>query len=51
MVLMALTTASRAEVDWITEGVGRLFPQEWEAFNAASGRRPDEESSRPTLAD
>lgn len=42
MVLMAVTTTSRAEVDWITEGVGRLFPREWEAFRAASGRRPDE---------
>jgi len=42
MVLMAVTTTSRAEVDWITEGVGRLFPKEWESFNAASHRRPDE---------
>ncbi|WP_153772139.1 prolyl aminopeptidase [Labrenzia sp. CE80] len=42
IVLMAVTTTSRAEVDWITEGVGRFFPQEWEAFNAASGRTPDE---------
>lgn len=42
MVLMAVTTTSRAEVEWITEGVGRLFPQEWEAFEAASARRPDE---------
>lgn len=42
LVLMAVTTTSRDEVNWITEGVGRLFPQEWEAFNAASRRRPDE---------
>ncbi len=42
MVLMAVTTTSRAEVDWITEGIGRLFPQEWETFDAASGRGPDE---------
>lgn len=42
MVLMAVTTTSRAEVDWITEGVGRLFPKEWEDFNAASHRRPGE---------
>ncbi|MDR6103353.1 proline iminopeptidase [Agrobacterium larrymoorei] len=42
MVLMAVTTTSRAEIDWITEGVGRLFPKEWEAFEAASGRRPGE---------
>lgn len=42
MVLMAVTTTSRDEIEWITEGVGRLFPKEWEAFNAASGRRPVE---------
>lgn len=42
MVLMAVTTTSRAEVEWITEGVGRLFPEAWEAFDAASHRRPDE---------
>jgi proline iminopeptidase len=39
LVLMAVTTTSRAEVDWITEGVGRLFPEEWEAFKNASHRR------------
>jgi len=42
MVLMAVTTTSRAEVDWITEGVGRLFPQEWEAFETAARRKPEE---------
>lgn len=40
LVLAAVTTTSRAEVDWITESVGRIFPREWEAFEAASGRRP-----------
>lgn len=40
IVLIAVTTTSRAEVDWITESVGRIFPQEWEAFAKASGRRP-----------
>ena len=42
LVLMAVTTTSRSEVDWITEGIGRLFPDEWEAFRAASDHLPNE---------
>ena len=42
LVLLAVTTTSREEVDWITEGVGRYFPEEWEQFAAASRRRPGE---------
>ncbi|OIH94335.1 alpha/beta fold hydrolase [Curtobacterium sp. MCBA15_001] len=42
LALMAVTTTSRAEVDWITEGVGRLFPEDWDRFERASGRRPGE---------
>ncbi|MBZ5761029.1 MULTISPECIES: prolyl aminopeptidase [Rhizobium] len=38
LVLMAVTTTSRAEVDWITEGVGCLFPEAWDQFERASGR-------------
>lgn len=38
LALMAVTTRSREEVDWITEGVGRVFPAEWAAFERASGR-------------
>ncbi|QOR70688.1 alpha/beta fold hydrolase [Ruania alkalisoli] len=34
IVLFAVTTTSRAEVDWITEGVGRVFPEEWERYAA-----------------
>jgi proline iminopeptidase len=30
-----VTTTSRREVEWITEGVGRIFPREWERFAAA----------------
>lgn len=40
LVLIAVTSTSREEVDWITESVGRIFPREWDAFAAASGRRP-----------
>ena len=35
LVLGLVTTTSRPEVQWITEGVGRIFPQEWDKF--ASG--------------
>ena len=40
LVLFAVTTTSAAEVEWITESVGRVFPREWEQFEAASGRGP-----------
>jgi proline iminopeptidase len=32
LVLALVTTTSRREVEWITEGVGRIFPQEWDRF-------------------
>ena len=40
LALMAVTTTSREEVEWITEAVGRIFPHEWDAFAASSGRAP-----------
>lgn len=36
LVLMAVTTGSREEIDWITHGIGRVFPEAWEAFAAAA---------------
>jgi proline iminopeptidase len=39
LILAAVTTTSRAEVRWITEGMRQVFPEAWEAFAAASGRR------------
>jgi len=42
LILAAVTTTGRAEVDWITETVGRLFPEAWTRFDAHSGRRPGE---------
>jgi len=42
MVLVAVTTTSRAEVDWLTEAVGRVFPEAWQRFADASGRREGE---------
>ena len=35
MVLGLVTTTSEREVEWLTEGVGRLFPQQWERFAEA----------------
>lgn len=42
LVLVAVTTTSREEVDWITEGAGRIFPEAWQRFEQASSRRDDE---------
>ncbi|PQZ50203.1 prolyl aminopeptidase [Ochrobactrum sp. MYb15] len=42
MVLVAVTTTSRSEVNWITEGVGNLFPEAWDEFEKASLRRDGE---------
>jgi len=35
LVLALVTTTSRREVEWITRGVGRIFPKEWERFATA----------------
>jgi proline iminopeptidase len=35
LVLAAVTTTSSREVQWVTEDVGRLFPEEWERFAGA----------------
>ncbi|AJC21069.1 prolyl aminopeptidase [Pandoraea pulmonicola] len=42
LVLMAVTTTSRSEVDWLTEGVGRIFPEAWEAFRLGARAHPGE---------
>ncbi len=39
LVLGFVTTTSRREVQWITEDVGRIFPQEWERFAGAVPER------------
>jgi proline iminopeptidase len=33
LVLGLVTTTSRREVAWLTEGVGRLFPEQWARFS------------------
>jgi proline iminopeptidase len=35
LVLALVGTTSRREVEWITRGVGRIFPREWNRFAAA----------------
>lgn len=36
LVLTAVTSGSREEIDWITTGVGAIFPEAWEQFAAAA---------------
>jgi proline iminopeptidase len=34
IVLVAVTTTRRSEIDWLYRGVGRFFPEAWERFRA-----------------
>lgn len=38
VVLFAVTSTSRREVDWITEGIGAVYPEAWDAFAAVAER-------------
>lgn len=42
LVLVAVTTGAREEIDWITDGVGAIFPEAWSRFGsvARDGERP-----------
>ena len=42
LVLAAVTTTSRTEVTWITETVGRFFPEAWSEFEQRANRRAGE---------
>ncbi|UZX02104.1 alpha/beta fold hydrolase [Arthrobacter sp. CDRTa11] len=42
LALVAVTTTSRAEVQWITEGVGTVFPEAWTEFAANAAAQPGE---------
>ncbi len=42
IVLAAVTTTTCAEVKWITEDMGRIFPKEWDQFVAAIHPKHDE---------
>ena len=39
IVLAAVTTTSRAEVTWITETIGCIFPEAWSEFEQIANRR------------
>lgn len=47
LVLTAVGLTTNAYVEWITDGVGMLFPQQWERFETASHRQPGQRSSMP----
>lgn len=38
IVLFAVTTTSRQEVDWISEGVGKIIPEAWNRFASHAER-------------
>lgn len=40
LILVAVTTTTASEVEWITDAMGRVFPREWERFEAAAHRKP-----------
>ena len=42
VALMAATTTTASEVEWITESMGRIFPEAWRTFAHASGARAGE---------
>lgn len=41
LVLSAVTTTRRVEIDWLYRGVGRFFPEAWDRFRAFAGVGPD----------
>ncbi|GGC81965.1 proline iminopeptidase [Tersicoccus solisilvae] len=42
VALVAVTTTSTAKVAWITEAMGRIFPEEWQRYAEAVPRRRGE---------
>ena len=42
IALVAVTSTSRDEVQWITEDVGRIFPEAWNEFSKAAHANPGE---------
>jgi len=47
IVLTAVTTGARSEIDWITEGVGAIFPEAWATLAADVPRAPASSSTTP----
>jgi proline iminopeptidase len=42
IALVAVTNTSTEEVEWITQAMGRIFPEDWDRFAAAVARRSGE---------
>jgi proline iminopeptidase len=40
VVISAVTTTRRSEIDWLYRGVGRFFPEQWERFLAGAPGTP-----------
>ncbi|NJP71800.1 prolyl aminopeptidase [Streptomyces sp. C1-2] len=40
IVIPAVTTTRRSEIDWLYRGVGRFFPEQWERFLAGAPGTP-----------
>ena len=38
IMLSAISTTRRSEIDWLYRGAGRFFPEEWERFRDGSAR-------------
>ncbi|HEX8869366.1 MAG TPA: prolyl aminopeptidase [Lentzea sp.] len=41
MILIAITTSSKRELDWLYKGVSRFFPEAWHRYSAHVGHAPD----------
>ncbi len=52
IVLFAVTTTSREEVQWITEMVGRIFPEAWERLSSfARAHVPEYDAGKLSLVE
>ena len=51
LVLTAVTSGAREEIDWITEGVGAIFPEAWARFAASAGGVPDGSRERERVVE
>ncbi|THA86321.1 prolyl aminopeptidase [Streptomyces sp. A0592] len=40
IVMAAVTTTRRSEIDWLYRGAGRFFPEQWERFLEGAGGTP-----------
>jgi proline iminopeptidase len=43
IMLSAISTTRRSEIDWLYRGVGRFFPEAWERFRSGAGTGRDDD--------